>query len=223
MENEIIPRSDMSLAPSYDEKIFDTIVSTTDYLKRLQLAGANSDLAKEGKVGMGHFALIRDSKNVKDLGSELDALVCAWRYKAMEIKNDTVLNVYDPLSPDFTRIKDLSDVKDSGCMVGLDFLLYLPKEDEFVTLYLSSKSARREAPALRAKIDEVNKKPGPVTLKVALASNKKYKWHVITVNDCVTTFDLPDEDEFAKVVNKFQNPPAPQSEPIKTDTGDRVR
>jgi len=223
MENALtIPENVSLVAPKYTEEQISSVAAASDYFKRLQLMGANSDAAKEGKIQMGHYAFVTDKETMKDLGIEVDVLVCGMRLKAMQIDDGDVINVYDLTNPDFDRIRVLSGESDSGCLCGLDFLLWLPSEQSFATFYMASKSAKREAPALRSKMDEAANKPGPATLSVKLAKNKKYSWHVTVVQDCTTEFNTPTIEQFIAALDKFQNPPKPESVEVAAET-DRAR
>jgi len=51
-------------------------------------------------------------------------------------------------------------------------------------------------------------------MTVKLAKNKKYSWHVTVVQDCTTEFELPTIDTLISAVDKFQNPPKPESEAV---------
>jgi len=207
MVNDLAIPQTQSLAPKYTDEDVAGMSTGGDYLPRLQLIGSNSGLAKEDKIAMGRFALITDNDNFKDLDKQVDVLVCSWRFKAMEIGEDSVISVFDPTDPEFKRIRALSDVSDSGCMCGFDFLLWLPTEHCFAILYMASKSAKREVPKLRTKINEEENKPGPATLTISLVKTKKYSWHVIKVQDCTVVFDLPEIEAVVTNVQKFQNPP----------------
>ena len=140
----------------------------------------------------------------------------------MQITDDNeITNVYDPKDAEFTRIRETSSDSNSGCMCGLDFLLWLPTENQFATFYMYSKSARRVAPNLRLKMNEETNTPGPATLGVKLVSNKKYSWHVSVIQDCTTPFDFPDAETFIKAITKFQNPPKNEVETVEEDNRDR--
>ena len=219
----VVPENTSLVATKYTEDEIASVAAASDYFKRLQLMSSNSEAVKEGKIPMGHYAFVTDKETMKDLGNEIDILVCGMRLKAMQITDDNdVINVYDLKDPDFERIRTLSGEKDSGCLCGLDFLIWLPTEQEFVTFYMASKSAKREAPSLRSRMDESANKPGPATLTVKLAKNKKYSWHVTVVQDCTVEFNLPSTEQFISALGKFQNPPKPESE-VVVEESDRAR
>ena len=94
MGNELIPKelTGGELA-KYD---FDDVVSGTEsYLPRLQLFSSKSDACAEGKIGIGHYGIVKDS-DIIDLGPELDAVIVSWRPKALQIDGDNIITVYDP-------------------------------------------------------------------------------------------------------------------------------
>lgn len=191
----------------YSDEAFAAIAAGADYLPRIQLMTGNSELVQEGKMNVGRYAFIRTKEDVVDLGKEVDVLVCAWRLKAMRVKDENIISVFDINDPEFMKIKNDSGIKDSGALCGAEFLIWVPSQKSFATFYMASKSAKREAPAMRAHIDTANNKPGPATLKSTLVDNGTYKWHAPIVNDCSTPFDLPTQDDFVENVNKFLNPP----------------
>ena len=224
MSNELtIPENVALVNQDYTEKDITSVAAASDYLKRLQLMGANSEAVKEGKIQMGHYAYVTDKETMKDIGDTIDVLVCGMRLKAMQITDEGVINVYNPKEPEFERIRALSADPDAGCMCGLDFLLWLPSERDFVTFFMASKSAKREASNLRSRMDETARKPGPATLSVKLAKNKKYSWHVTVVSDCSTEFVMPEASNFLANLDKFQNPPKPESEAAPVEKNERAR
>jgi len=223
MENAIqIPEKFDLVNAEYTDDLFKAAVVTADYFPRLQLMGSNSDAVKEGLLPMGVYALIKSKDDMKELGAQIDVLICSWRLKAMQIKNDEVISIFDSKNPEFTRIKNEATVPDSGCLCGVEFLVFVPTAKEFATFYMASKSALRLAPKVRSYINEQKRKPGAATLNIELASNKKYKWHVSVIQDCTTPFDLPEQDIFLKAVTKFNNPPIDDRE-VVTNTTERAR
>ena len=66
-----------------DDDVFKAATKSGDYLPRLQLLTSNSEIVKDGKFPMNHFAIVRDQNN-QDIGESVDVLVVAWRAKAIE-------------------------------------------------------------------------------------------------------------------------------------------
>jgi hypothetical protein len=206
MSNELAIPENMSLVKKTDTDVFDDFVSSGDYMSRIQLMTGNSGPVQQGVASVGEYVFIESKDDITQLGKEIDVLVCSWRLKAMEISDDAILSVYDLSDPNFMKIKAKAGVKDSGCMCGIEFMLWISSIQKFATFYMASKSAARVAKQVRSYIDEENNQPGPATLKSTLIETKKYKWHAPVVTSCSTPFNNPDQELFLKTLDKFQNP-----------------
>ena len=208
-ENElIVPITNLPANPHDD--LFEEVIKTSQFLPRIQLYGGNSGPVKKMLIPMAHYGLVRSSDNIEDLGSEVDFAPLAYRFKAMEIADGEVTTYHDPKHAEFIRIQSQADVKDSGCMFGVEFILWLGEKQEFVSYFMNSKSARRVAPTVKGLIGQLG------TLKVELVETKKFSWHAPVVTICSTPFNLPAEDDMVKEVDKFQNPPVNTDE-VATD------
>lgn len=184
----------------YNEEDFSLATKTGDWLPRLQLMTANSDKTKLGEFPMNHYALI-NGQNYRDVGPAVDILIIAWRPKAIEM-GDEVITVFDPRHPEFVRIQEKSGEQNSGCMYGPEFLVYVPSAKEFATFFMGSKSSRREAPGVKARMLKAG------TLKSHVVKTAKYTWQVPSCTPCTTPFEVPDADEVKEQADKFLNPPA---------------
>ncbi|KKN00821.1 hypothetical protein LCGC14_1133900, partial [marine sediment metagenome] len=174
---------------------------TKGYLARLQLFGSKSDACAEGKIGIGRWGLVRDD-NIIDLGPELDAVIVSWRPKALQIAKDGIFADHDPTSDLYMKIKELSEVKDSGCMHGPEFLLWIPSQDQFVTYHMSSKTARRES----QKMEPLFGKAATFRCKLIDPPNSRYKWHGPVITGCSDPLEMPSIEEVTDRVKDFQNP-----------------
>lgn len=233
-EKQIVAKSDAGSAPATgqnalasvlggmtpakyaDDKAFGAVASGGDWLPRLQLFGGNSDAAKEGKIPMGHYGVVTSKDTIIPVGPEVDCLVLSWRPKAMSLNGDDILTNYNPQSAIFQDIVARSELPDSGCMFGPEFLLYLPGVKRYVTFMMGSKSSRREAPNLKTILEGQR----AATLKVALLAGKKFKWHNPVATRCSTPFELPtDIEALKKVVEAFNNPKESDVEPLTKSEG----
>jgi len=205
-ENELAIPENTSLIKKTDADVFDEFVVSGDYLPRIQLMTGNSGFVQQGAANVGEYVFITTKEDFECLGKEIDVLVCSWRLKAMQIGDESVVSVYDVSDPNFNKIRSQAGVKDSGCMCGIEFLLWIAPIKQFATFYMASKSAARIAKQVRAFIDEENNRPGPATLKSTLIETKKFKWHAPVVTGCSTPFNNPDPEAFLKTLDKFQNP-----------------
>ena len=210
----------MSLVKGGMADVFDDYVTTSEYIPRIQLMTGNSGLVQQGNAQVGEYVFINTKDDFTPLGKEVDILVCSWRLKAMQVGDGSVVSVFDPADPNFGKIRAQASVKDSGCMCGVEFLLWIPAVNAFATFYMASKSAQREAKKVRSFIDEENNAPGPATLKAAFIETKRFKWHAPVVTTCSTPFSPPEPEAFLKTLDKFLNPPKETDAEMADDDGD---
>lgn len=203
----------LTTAKYADDKAFDNL-SSESFLPRLQLMGSNSDQVKEGKIGIGRWSLIKTKEDFVDLGAETNILVLGWRPKAMDTKNrEDVHAFYNPQSAEFKECMEKSNISDSGCFYGPEYLIWLCNEKKWCVLLMGSKTARREAPLVKALLAAkvvdgqfvVEKKFG--TLKCKLIKTSRHSWHGPVVTQCSQSYDLPEMSEIVDQLTKFNNPP----------------
>ncbi len=215
MSSELIPK-ELTGGPLAKHD-FNDVVAGRGYLQRLQLFGSKSDACAEGRIGIGHWGVVGDDV-ITDLGEELDLVILSWRPKALQIDGDSIVTEHDPTSDLYKKIRELSGVKDSGCMYGPEFLVWIPSQNVFATSFFSSKTARREA-----------KKIGPLvgkaaTFKCRLIETVRYKWHGPVVVPCSTPLDIPSIEVIKEEIDKFQDPPKSDVEIVDDSDGqDRAR
>ncbi len=196
---------------------FDEVTANkTTYLQRLQLFGSKSAACAEGKIGIGRWGLVVDDVII-DLGSDIDIIILAFRAKALDTGGDTVINNHDATSEIYASIRERSEIKDSGCMYGPEFLVYVPSEKTFATYFASSKTARREAKKFRPLLGCA------ATLKCRLIKKGKYTWHGPVVLPCSASLDVPDLEIIEVQKEKFKNPPVSDIEVADDDDDNRVR
>jgi len=211
-EDQALIKLDASLPAMPSDETFLAATKTGDWLPRLLLMTANSEKVKSAAFPMNHYALI-NGQNMRDIGTTVDILIIAWRAKAIEMGAE-VITIFDTKNPAFQRIQDRADEKDSGCMFGPEYLVYVPATKEFATFFMGSKSSRREAPGVKARMFKSG------TLKSQLVKTKKYQWQVPMCVPCSTAFEMPDSDEIKVQAEKFLNPPAQVIE--KVDAADKA-
>lgn len=188
-----------------DEKMFEMTTSSGAFLPRVQLMTSSSEKCKAGEFPINNFAFIA-GQNYKDLGKEVDVLVIHWRPKAVDMSGEVILSSYDGNSDLFQKIMTKADVKDSKCMFGPEFLIYVPGERKFATFFMGSKSARKEAPGIKALLKNA------CTLKNKKIEWKTYTWFAPFGVPCNTPFELPTNEAIMEELNKFSNPPAQEVE-----------
>lgn len=212
-ETALVNVSDFGVQ-QYDDKVFDTIAAST-FLPRLQLMAASAELCKKGQFPVNHYALIRN-KTPEDLTSEVNVLVVCWRPKALDTSGESIVSFYKVESKEFLAVQAKADVKDSGCMFGPEFLVYIPERKVFASFFCGSKTARNEAPNIKALVGKA------ATFKSVLIETKKYSWQGIKVVACNTPFELPSPEELQKVATSFMNPKESEQE-LAEETEQRAR
>lgn len=192
-----------------DDKTFASMSSSGKYLPRIQVCGGASKIVKAKKIQLGVFGLIKSATNIIDLGERFDCLPLAWRPLAAMLGGDQVVSYYDPKTDDFKRVQAQAGIKDSGCVFGPEFLLYIPKLEEFATFHMNNKSAQREAPNLKGVIGKF------ACLNCKFIETTQYSWHGPEVLSCNTEYPVPDYETIVKpIVENFVKPPATQAEVI---------
>jgi hypothetical protein len=193
------------LVNPHDEKMFDEVSASGKWLPRIQLFGGNSGEVKEGKIPMAHWGFVITKANLLDLGTDFDFMPLLWRPKAMEL-GEQIISCYKPKTEIFERIQAQSEIQDSGCMYGPEYLVWVPSLKRFGTLFLSTKTARKAAPSLQQLMLR------PATAKSEFIKTKKYSWHGPVFTKCSTPFDLPPEEDSIDEQKKFLSPPESEVE-----------
>lgn len=217
-ENELVKMDDItSLVPAnkYDDDAFDAASTNTAFLPRIQLMTSSNKLCKSGKFAINHYALVRDQKH-DDLGENLDVLVLDWHPKALET-GDAVISTYEPESDEFQRIQAKSAQKNSGCMFGPEFLVWTPSIKVFATLFMGTKSARREAGNVKQRMGK------GATLGNQFCKNKDFEWYAPECTACSTPFEMPNKADTLEAVEKFRNPPKSDVEGVKEEEEEETR
>lgn len=201
-KNELAPVVENYLAEGMDEKALGELSGSGfgQYLPRLQLCGASSNLCKEGKIPIARYAFVKSKDNFTDIGVAVNVRLYGLRVKAMKFMPDTILSYFDHTKEEFKAIQAVSLERDSGCLAGPEYLVWIPQYG-WCTLFLTSKSARNESPNIRPFLGKA------ATFTIHLAENKKKdKWHVIRSGPCSVPIGEPDADEVQAMRHKFSNP-----------------
>lgn len=207
-ENALSLPDDIKSLVTQDDKSFDKLTGST-YLPRLQLITNRSKIVESGAFPANHWGLYL-GQDPTDVGTEVDALVVTWRAKAVDLQGDAPITCFDSEDELFKKIMAKSEEKDSGCMYGPEFLLYIFNGDDDAngtccTFFCGTKSARRVAAGIKGEMLKT------VTLGSKFIEGKKYSWTAPTSEKCVSPHVVPnDADWQSKLrdsVEKFMNPP----------------
>jgi len=217
MSNELVIKIEQlpSTQVGTDDQ-FSDLAKGGDFLGRLQLF-TKGEAINKGLVPPGHYGIPVSKDEVEDLGVSVDIIPLARRPKALDMSDgDAIIVSYDRDSDEFKRIELAAPSSDSHCMYGVSFLVYERSTARFLELFFGSKSTRPEAKKIypflpltaadieARKLDGEPRGPSAVTLKVALAKNKKGSWHVPVVNKCSTPFTkLPSAERVGKEITAF--------------------
>lgn len=120
----------------------------------------------------------------------------------MDTSGENPISVYNPTLSEFKRIQIQSDVKDSGCFFGIEFLLWLPDQKMFATYFMAGKTNRRAAPDLK-NLWQMKQR---ATIKSQYIKTESFSWHGPVITICSTPFDMPNSEQMLEKATKFANP-----------------
>jgi hypothetical protein len=218
MENALV-----TIQQPTDTAVADMLATGRKFLPRVQLITGSSDKsqAKGGDFPTNHFALIEGKDSYIDLGERVQAIVIAYRPMAISF-SDPVVTSYDPALNDekkatglFAEIKAKADAdsKNSGCMYGMQFLLFVPGRG-FVTFFCGNATLRNE---IKAVMSRLGKAATFVPKKITTNGAKKYIYFSVVVQSCSEELSAPPPSELAEVSQTFLNPPKSVVEPVDAD------
>lgn len=196
------------------------LTSSNAFLPYIQLMGSSSNIVKQGKFPVGHFAMMKGKERI-DLGASFDALILGWRPRAMEFGDDFI-SVYDPKNPEFQRIKNATG---AGYAWGAEFLLYLQDFDEVACYLFGNASHRNEIPNVSA-IYEKQKEQNEYILanfeSYLIPPNKKgHSWHTVVVSESEASITkMIDVDKLKEIQTSFNNPAESEIETVEEDSRD---
>lgn len=173
------------------------VSSASSFIPRLQLFTGKSKACTSKKIPAEHFGISQGQK-ILDLGERVDVLPLVYRPKALDT-NDPIMQNYTPSSEEFQRIMAKAGEKDSGCMYGPEYLLWLPSQRMFVTLFFSSATMRNEAPAMKAR----QGKPCTLVPTHIDPPKSKFDWWSTEVLPCSTPFEMPTPEETKAAIDKY--------------------
>lgn len=204
-----------NLPQKYNDSDFDSVARSGNYLPRLQLMTANSKQCKSGDFPINSYALVNGDSFI-DLGKTIDIGIICWRPKAIDMGGEQVVASYNIQNDLFRSIQAKSEIQNSMCMAGPEFLVWIPNHG-YATFFMGSKSAKRESQNIKSLIGKT------ATLTSKYAENSKGNWYHPTGKPCSAMIDSPtDLEEFNKVVEAFNNPPESEIEKVE-DTEERAR
>lgn len=223
--NDLIPADvfgEVSTQVASDNDFAD--LGSSGFLRRIELK-SKGVLIDKGKVGPGHYAVIKSSEDADDLGDSIDVLPLARRPKAIDMNDsEQVVVTYDRQREIFKDIEKRSGQPNSRCQYGASFLVVERTTGQMFELFLGSASNRRIVgdvshylPLSAADIERRKLKdtephgPLPLTLKSKFVENKPkgWSWFVMVPKPCSNAFtkdQIPSTDAIKEEIGKFLNP-----------------
>jgi hypothetical protein len=203
----VLPEVAVADMSRYGDEAFSEVAKASSFLPYLGLFGSNSNAVKRGLIPMAHYGLRKSKDDITDLGSEVDCFVLAWRPKAIDFGSDTPVSFYDPKHPEFQRIAQQSNIQDSECQAGPEFLLYVPKTKQYVTYLMGGKTAKNEAGKVRLLIGK------KMNLSARFIEKGKWGWHgPVAKPQSAPIGDAPPMEKMREEIERFLNPPEAQVE-----------
>lgn len=191
-------------APITDADQIAKVIATQDYFPRVQLMTSNAAKCKSGDFPINNYALI-NNKDFTDCGKQVDVAVLDVRLKALDTSGAQPISIFNPEFDEndipigeFKRIMDESDGKDSGCMFGSEFLIYVPEKKAYATFFMGTKSSRRESPKLQGLMHK------GATLMSQNIETSSYSWYAPKIEPCQTELVLPDKQEVLDKIDQFR-------------------
>jgi hypothetical protein len=113
----------------------------SDFTGELRFCAASDQKCKSGDFPINHFAL-KKGKNYEDMDKTVHVMPVAMFPKALDVSGDEPVMSFKRGSEVFEDIAERSKVKDSNCMWGTEILVWIPKANEFATIFLKNPTLR---------------------------------------------------------------------------------
>ena len=107
----------------------------SDFMGELRFCAASDRKVKAGEFPVNNFAL-KKGKNYEDMEKTVHVMPVRLLPKALDVSGDEPVMSFQRGSEVFEDIAERSKVKDSNCMWGTEILVWVPKANEFATIFL---------------------------------------------------------------------------------------
>lgn len=197
MSTEIATQQNNAIVSRYQDDVFNELTIQGSFLPRVNLYTGRSKLCERGIVPKDNWGVMTGKDKITVLGENIHCVPLAYRPMALDLRDKKAVAYFDPSSPKFTECKNISTEKDSKCMAGIQFLLYI-QNFGLATYYCASKSAKMLAPKIRKLIN------GYVTLGSHTVEAGEWVFRAPTIVVSNVEFELPHE-EIAPKKQEFLN------------------
>jgi hypothetical protein len=189
----------------YDDDVFGSLTIQGGFLPRLALYSSRSKVCERGLFKANHWGVVSGKDKLDDLGENFNAVPLAYRPMALDLREKKAVAYFDPNSPKFKECTEESTKKDSKCMSGIQFLVYVQGHG-LATYYCASKSAKMLAPMIRKLVNSY------VSFGSVTVESGDYVFRAPTVVVSNVQFDLPIEEIQAKRAEFINVGPSQEAE-----------
>ena len=187
-----------AVAARYEDDVFNDLTIQGGFLPRLNLYTSRSKICQKDLFKANHYGVVTGKDKLADLGENVVCVPLAYRPMALDLREKKAVAYFDPSSAKFKEVKEESNKKDSKCMAGVQFLVFV-QNFGLATYYCASKSAKMLAPHIRKLLNQY------VTLGSHTVEAGEWVYRAPTVVLSNVQFDLPNPDEIIAKRNEFVN------------------
>lgn len=196
MSTDLAQLSSGGLETRHDDA-FNDLTIQGGFLPRLGLYSGKSKIVELGKFPANHWGVTVGKDKLNDVGEVVNAVPLAYRPMALDLRGKKAVAFFDPATPTFKEVKDQSLVKDSKCMAGIQFLIYV-QNFGLTTYFCASKSAKMIAGNIRKLTNKF------VAFSSHTVQSGDYVYRAPLVDVSNVQFDLPVAD-ILKAKEEFIN------------------
>lgn len=217
MDTALAIPADMNFGNAQELAVAEALSSASSFLPRLQIFGGQSKIIGARKEGakIGSFGLVWTNDKFIDLGKEVDYIALAFRAKAMFMpKEGNPVSYFKYDSPEFIKVKDAADKPPAmnGNMYGPEYLLWIPSQEQFATLFCSNKTLRNVSGLILQLMKKEDKlRPASIRSKTKYIDNGTYQWWGCDIFENHSPLPTPKDPDWSasmqEQVQKFRNPP----------------
>jgi hypothetical protein len=148
MSETALAQLNSGMTSRHEDDVFNSLTIQGGFLPRVGLYSSSNKLVKKALFPVNHYGIVTGKDTVKDIGLTFNAIPIAVRPLALDLRGKKAIAYYNPASDKFKELQELSGDKDSKCMAGVQFLLYI-QNFGLATFFCASKSAKLLAPSIR--------------------------------------------------------------------------
>lgn len=187
-----------ALTSRYDDDVFNGLTIQGGFLPRLNLYSSRSKIVQKDLFKANHWGVVTGKDKLQDLGENVVCVPLAYRPMSLDLREKKAVALFDPKSKAFADVKAESEKKDSKCMCGIQFLVYV-QGFGLATYYCASKSAKMLAPHIRKLLNQF------VTLGSHTVEAGEWVYRAPLVNLSNVQFEIPNMEDVIAKRNEFIN------------------